>query len=87
MQFYGVLYIHTDNPEQTDILGLFDDYEKAVDELVERANYRENAAGQLTQYLQITDEYDSLESLKTKVRKTNKLVDVDIYKIIPLHIL
>ena len=87
MQFYGVLYIHTDNPEQSDILGLFDDYEKAVDELVERANYRENAAGQLTQYLQITNEYDSLESLKTQVRKTNKLVDVDIYKIIPLHIL
>jgi hypothetical protein len=87
MQFYGVLYIHGDNPEQSDILGLFKDFEKAVDELVERANYRENADGQLTQYFQVTQEYDSLEALKSRVRKTLRLVDVDTYRIIPVRVL
>ena len=52
---YVLLYIHTDNPEYSEILGVFNTKDKAVDELLERANYRKNKNGELTQYKEKTE--------------------------------
>lgn len=78
---YVVLYIHTDTPEQSEVLGVFKNKERAVEELLERANYRENKEGVLTQYMRPTDEYESFAFLRTKVMKEMELHDVDIYRI------
>jgi hypothetical protein len=82
---FVVLYIHSDVPDYSEVLGLFKNKEDAVKELLERANYREKD-GQLTQYLQPTDEYESYSFLKNKVNKEMVLYDQDVYKIqsIPL---
>ena len=85
MQLFSVLYIHTDKPSQSDILGIFKTKEEAVAELLERANFRERN-GQLTQYLQPTTEYDSFDQLKKLVTESNELTDVDIYKIVPVFL-
>tara|TARA_A100001011_G_C14218539_1_gene803199 strand:+ start:798 stop:1058 length:261 start_codon:yes stop_codon:yes gene_type:complete len=85
MVLFSLLYIQTDSPYQSDILGLFDTKEKAVDELLERANYREKN-GKLTQYFIETNEYNSFQELKNEVMKKNELNDVDIYRIVPLHL-
>jgi len=79
---YILLYIHTDNPEYTEILGVFNTKDKAVDELLERANFRKNKNGELTQYKQQTDEYESFDILRDKVFTSNELQDEDIYRII-----
>ena len=79
---YVLLYIHTDNPEYSEILGVFNTKDKAVDELLERANYRKNKNGELTQYKQKTDEYESFDILRDKVFTSMELQDEDIYRII-----
>ena len=78
---YVVLYIHTDAPEHSEVLGVYKDKEKAVAELLERANYRENKEGVLTQYMQPTEEYESFSILRTKVMEEMELHDEDIYRI------
>lgn len=82
MSIYVLLYIHTDNPEYSEILGVFNTKDKAVDELLERANYRMNKNGELTQYKQKTDEYESFDILRDKVFASLELQDEDIYRII-----
>ena len=79
---YVLLYIHTDNPEYSEILGVFNTKDKAVDELLERANYRKNKNGELTQYKEKTEEYESFDILRNKVFTTRELQDEDIYRII-----
>jgi hypothetical protein len=79
---YVLLYIHTDNPEYSEILGVFNTKDKAVDELLERANYRKNKNGELTQYKEKTEEYESFDILRNKVFTTMELQDEDIYRII-----
>ena len=37
-----LFYIQTDNPEFSEILGVYSSKDKAVDQLLERANYRKN---------------------------------------------
>ena len=82
---YSVLYIQTDNPENSEVLGIFRDREKAIDELLERANYREKD-GLLTQYMKPTNEYDSFAKLRSTVSQTMELRDVDIYRIEQIHL-
>lgn len=79
---YVLLYIHTDNPEYSEILGVFNTKDKAVDELLERANYRKNKNGELTQYKEKTDEYESFDILRDQVFTSMELQDEDIYRII-----
>ena len=79
---YVLLYIHTDNPEYSEILGVFNTKDKAVDELLERANYRKNKNDELTQYKEKTDEYESFDILHDKVFTSMELQDEDIYRII-----
>ena len=79
---YVLLYIHTDNPEYSEILGVFNTKDKAVDELLERANYRKNKNGELTQYKEKTEEYESFDILRNKVFTTMELQDEEIYRII-----
>jgi hypothetical protein len=78
---YVVLYIHTGVPEFSEILGVFKDKESAVAELLERANYRENKEGVLTQYMHPTNEYESFAILRAKVMEEMELHDKDIYRI------
>jgi hypothetical protein len=82
---YSVLYIQTDNPECSEVLGIFRDREKAIDELLERANYRERD-GVLTQYMKPTKEYDSFSKLRETVSNSMELRDVDIYRIERIHL-
>lgn len=80
MNVFVLLYIHSDDPEHSEVLGVFSNKDDAIKELLERANYRKKD-GQLTQYLQPTDEYESFEFLKNKVETEMSLQDHDIYKI------
>ena len=77
---YTLLYIHTDKPEYSEILGVFRNKDTAVKHLLERANYRE-INNKLTQYMKFTNEYPSYDYLYRKVYNTNELYDVDIYRI------
>lgn len=86
MNVFTLLYIHSDISDYSEVLGVFNNKEDAVKELLERANYREKD-GQLTQYLQPTDEYESFDFLKNKVLTELVLHDEDIYKIQMLPVL
>lgn len=77
---YILLYIHTDKPEYSEVLGVYDNKDTAVDALLEKANYRDKN-GQLTQYMQLTDEYKSFDVLREQVYQTMELCDTDIYRI------
>ena len=77
---YSLLYINIDRADYAEILGVYSTKEKAVMQLLERANYREKE-GKLTQYMEKTDEYESFDILKNKVMSEMELVDVDIYRI------
>lgn len=77
---YSLLYINKDKAEYAEILGVYSSKERAVMELLERANYREKN-GKLTQYMEETNEYESFSVLKEKVAIDMELVDHDIYKI------
>lgn len=77
---YVLLYIHTDNVEFSEVLGVFNSKNDAINELLERANYRE-INGMLTQYMEPTTEYDSFSSLKNMIEEKMELHDVDIYRI------
>jgi hypothetical protein len=73
--------MHTEVPEFSEVLGVYKDKEKAVDELLERANFRENKQGRLTQYMELSDDYESFDILKDKVTREMELHDLDIYRI------
>jgi len=77
---YVLTYIHSDNTEYNEVLGVFRTKDKTVCELLERANYREKN-GILTQYLEPTQEYPSFKFLKEKVETEMELHDEDIYRI------
>ena len=77
---YVVLYIHTDIPKYSEVLGVFQNKKDAIIELLERANYREKN-GVLTQYMRPTQEYESYKALWDKVEAEMELVDTDIYRI------
>lgn len=79
---YIVLYINTDTPEHSEVLGVFKNKENAVAELLERANFRENKEGVLTQYMHPSEEYESFAVLRSKVMEEMELHDDDIYRII-----
>lgn len=78
---YVVFYIHTDASEYSEVLGVFQNKESAVKELLERANYREDKHGNLTQYMSHTSEYESYNILYDQVMKDMELYDGDIYRI------
>jgi len=82
---YILFYIHTNKPNYSEILGVYDTKDRAVDELLERANFREKN-GVLTQYLRPTNEYKSMSVLRLKIEQEMELVDVDIYRISALDI-
>ena len=77
---YCLLYINVDKADYAEILGIYSTKEKAVLQLLERANYREKN-GKLTQYMEYTQEYESFDVLKEQIMVNMELVDVDIYKI------
>jgi len=82
---YTLLYIYTDKSDYSEVLGVYSTLDKAIDELLERANYREKG-GVLTQYMEPTNEYPNLTSLKNIVRTNLELIDEDIYRIVPLQL-
>lgn len=77
---YVVLYIHTDEPTYSEVLGVFTKKSDAVAELLERANYRETN-GKLTQYMEPCNEYESLTALADLVNQKMELIDTDVYRI------
>jgi hypothetical protein len=83
---FVLLYIHTDEPKLSEILGVFNNKDDAVNELLELANYREKD-GKLTQYFEPTNEYESFSFLKEKVKNDMILHDEDIYKIQTISLL
>ena len=82
-KFFILYYIHVDVPEYSDVLGVYSTKDRAVKELLERANYREKN-GKLTQYNEPTYEYESFDILRKKVEVAMQLIDDDIF-IIFIH--
>jgi hypothetical protein len=80
MNVYVLLYINIDEVSYSEVLGVFNSKNKAVYELLERANYREKN-GKLTQNMYPCDEYESFSILWNLVYKQLELHDVDIYRI------
>lgn len=80
---YTVLYIHTDTPSHSEVLGVFINKSDAVSELLERANYRERN-GVLTQYMKPCTDYTSFAELVNLVNTNMELIDEDIYRITEL---
>jgi len=73
---FAILYIPTDCSEYSEILGLFNQKEEAVNYLIKMANYRERN-GNLTQYMKPTNDYDSINHIKDVIDKNNELIDED----------
>jgi hypothetical protein len=80
MNVYVLLYINIDEVSYSEVLGVFTDKNKAVSELLDRANYREKN-GKLTQNMDPCDEYESFSCLWNLVYEQMELYDVDIYRI------
>ena len=77
---YVLFYIHTDAPDLSEILGVYEQKYVAVSKLIDIANYREKN-GILTQYGMPTDDYPSMDVLRSRVEQYMMLDDVDIYRI------
>jgi len=77
---YVLTYIDMNGPYETEVLGVFSDKDTAVDQLLERANYRERD-GSLTQYMRPTSEYPSFSHLRALVMRNMELIDCDVYRI------
>jgi hypothetical protein len=82
---YVVFYINVDEPEYSEVLGVYKDKYSAVCGLLEKASYRE-IDGQLTYYMEPTNDYESLEELKDKVMEDMELNDLDIYRIMQMRV-
>jgi hypothetical protein len=80
MLVYVLIYIHTDKPEFSEVLGIYKEKENAINKLIEKANYRE-IDGILTQYYEKTEDYESIDEIKKLIYNTNELIDEDIYRI------
>jgi hypothetical protein len=80
MLVYVLIYIHTDKPEFSEVLGIYKEKENAINKLIEKANYRE-INGKITQYYEDTDDYNSIDEIKQKLYKNMELIDEDIYRI------
>ena len=78
---YILWYIHTDKVEYSEILGVYSDKNKAIDKLLEKAHYRKDKNGNLTQYMEKSNDYRSYEELKSIVTENLELKDEDIYRI------
>ena len=77
---YVILYINIDNPEYSEVLGVYNDKNRAVNEIIQKAHYRE-VNGQLTYYMEPCNEYDSFDQLRQKVFEEMEIIDLDIYRI------
>ena len=82
---YAVLYINIDEPECSEVYGIYKELDMAVDKLILAANYREKD-DKLTQYMEYTEDYPSMNVLREYVKETRELKDVDIYRIEALFI-
>tara|TARA_B110000211_G_C14076433_1_gene552314 strand:- start:2665 stop:2928 length:264 start_codon:yes stop_codon:yes gene_type:complete len=80
-EHFGLLYINVDEPRNSEIYGIYSSYDEAVEKLLECANYREDENGELTQYMENSYEYSSLNEIRDIIRENNELVDIDIYRI------
>ncbi len=79
-EVYVLIYIHSTVVEYSEVLGVYREKSKAIDELLERANYRKKN-GVLTQYMEPTTEYESFGVLRKLVEENMELHDEDIYRI------
>lgn len=77
---YIVKYTNVDNPVLSEVYGVYSTREKAIDALLLAANFREKN-GMLTQYMKLTNDYESLSSLRNIVRSSGRLEDTDIYTV------
>jgi hypothetical protein len=80
IKVYILLYIHTDSPKLSEVLGIYRNKQESIDKLIEKANYREKN-GILTQYMEKTNDYESIQELRDIVSDKMELTDVDIYRI------
>ena len=80
MVLYGLVYIHTDDNECSEHLGIVKHQNDAVLTLIKTAHY-ENRNGELHQYRLPSDDYNSFDYLVEFVHQHNYIYDYDIYYI------
>ena len=79
--YYSVLYFNKDDIKYSEMIGVYDNLDKAIRMLIELANYREDKNGNLTQYMKPTDDYSNMQSLYDYVQKKRYIRDYDKYVI------
>jgi hypothetical protein len=79
-KLFAILYINVDEPKYSEILGIFDNYDTAVAQLIKSAFYEERD-NNLLQYKRPTNDYNSYDDLYNLVYKNKELVDFDIFRI------
>lgn len=77
---YSVVYYNIDDVKNSEVIGVYSQYEKAVEYLIKAAHF-DCKDGKLRQYKRNTNEYDSFETLYNMVFEKQELIDFDIYKI------
>jgi hypothetical protein len=78
---YTVLYINTDELEQSEIIGTYNTLHLAVENMIKAAHYDE-FEGELRQYRRPTTDYPSYQYLYNTAMRDLEICDYDIYKII-----
>jgi len=82
MDLFRVIYYNTDEPQFSELIGIFGTYDIAVDQMIKAAHYSEGADGDLRQYRRECDDYESFDDLRETARASGKIDDYDFYYIV-----
>jgi hypothetical protein len=82
MDLFRVIYYNPDEPQLSELIGLFGTYDIAVDQMIKAAHYSVGDDGDLRQYRQACDDYETFDELRGQAYATGKLEDYDLYYII-----
>jgi phage baseplate assembly protein gpV len=79
-EVFVVVYYNVDEVNNSEVIGVYDTKEDAVNALITAAHY-EDDDGALLQYKRRSHDYESFQELERLVWDTMTLVDDDIYRI------
>jgi hypothetical protein len=78
--YFVVTYINTDEPVNSEVIGVYETKEMAIVALITAAHFEERD-GELLQYKRPTTEYKSYTEIYDLVNENFELDDFDVYRI------